>query len=328
MTSVGEDWKCIFAKLKTVYMQELQDRVIISWGNSESGPLLCFFAGIHGNEPAGVLALERVQMQLHELDLPFHGKLIGLRGNLHALNQNQRYIDVDLNRLWSKEEIRRIFNLNESERNTEEKELIELLALIDSIREASYAPQIFVDLHTTSAKGGAFSVVASDSSHRALAECLPVPMIFGLAPALAHTTNRFFEDNSLIGIAFEAGQHDDPVSVDRHEAAVWTLLVSLGCMNAADVPEWEHKQALLKAAAGDLSLYQNVAYRHEISDDQEFSMMPGFLNFQDVFEGQPLGFDKHGEIFCPEDGRILMPLYQPQGHDGFFVIQDLDEPPV
>lgn len=309
-------------------MQELQDRVIVSWGNSESGPLVCFFAGIHGNEPAGVLALERVQIQLMELDLPFHGKLIGLRGNLPALNQNQRYVDVDLNRLWSKDEIRRILELDHSDRNVEEKELVELLKLIDSIREAPYAPQTFFDLHTTSAKGGAFSVVASHSSHRALAECLPVPMIFGLAPALAHTTNRFFEENGLIGIAFEAGQHDDPVSVDRHEAAVWTLLVSLGCMSKADVPDWEEKQQMLKTAAGDLSLYQNVAYRHIISDDQDFNMMPGFLNFQDIFEGQPLGFDINGEIFSPEDGRILMPLYQPQGHDGFFIIQDLDEPPV
>lgn len=328
MTSFHADWNRIFAELKAVYMRELQDRIIISWGNSDSGPLVCFLAGIHGNEPAGVLALERVQIQLHELDLPFRGKLIGLRGNLPALHQNQRYVDVDLNRLWSKEEIRRIFQLDDTKRNVEEKELIELLGLIDSVREAAYAPQIFVDLHTTSAKGGAFSVVASDSSHRALAECLPVPMIFGLAPALAHTTNRFFEENGLIGIAFEAGQHDDPISIDRHEAAVWTLLASLGCMKQEDVPDWDQKQQMLQAAAGDLSLYQNVAYRHEISEDVGFSMLPGFLNFQDVYEGQPLGFDHNGEIFSPEDGRILMPLYQPQGHDGFFIIQDLDEPPV
>lgn len=308
--------------------QALPERVIVSWGQSEGGPMVCFFAGIHGNEPAGVLALERVQIQLQELDLPFHGKLIGLRGNLPALLQQQRYIDIDLNRLWSKGEISRIKALAPTDRNIEERQLLEVLEVVNEIRRAPHHPKTFVDLHTTSAKGGAFTVVANLPSHRALAECLPVPMIFGLAPALAHTTNRFFEDNGLTGIAFEAGQHDDPISVDRHEAAVWTLLVSQGCVKAVDVPAWEHKQALLKAAAGDLSLYQNVAYRHVISDDQEFSMMPGFLNFQDVSQGQPLGFDKHGEIFCPEDGRILMPLYQPQGHDGYFIIQDLDAPPI
>ena len=263
-----------------------------------------------------------------ELDLPFNGRLIGLRGNLTALNQRQRYIDTDLNRLWSADQIQRVLGLTPGERNTEERELVELLSLLDGIAESGHAPQIYVDLHTTSAKGGAFSVVANYASHRALAECLPVPMIFGLAPALAHTTNRYFEERGLVGIAFEAGQHDDPISVDRHEAAIWMFLAAVDIMEEDDIPDWEGKMKLLRDAAGDLSHYQQVVYRHNISREDEFAMMPGFLNFQDIYSGQPLGFDKEGEIFSPEDGRILMPLYQAQGSDGFFIIRDLDTPPV
>ncbi len=309
-------------------MSEQTERIIVSWGTDFEGPLLCFFAGIHGNEPAGVLALERVFIKLQELDLPFRGRLIGLRGNLSALRQQQRYVDVDLNRLWSRVEIDRVRRTPVPRLRVEERELLELLSLVEAIRESEYSPQLFVDLHTTSAKGGAFSVVSSYASHRALAECLPVPMIFGLAPALAHTTNKFFEEHGMIGIAFEAGQHDDPISIDRHEAAVWMLLAAMGCMNKEDIPEWELHEQLLEEAAGGLSHYQEVVYRHSIPEGEVFRMMPGFDNFQEVSEGQALAYDSIGEIFASSDGRLLMPLYQPQGNDGFFIIQDLDDPPV
>ena len=235
-------------------MSDHTERVIVSWGSDHGGPLLCLFAGIHGNEPAGVLALERVFIKLQELDLQIRGRLIGLRGNLAGLRQAQRYVDVDLNRLWSSEELTRVHSTPRDQLKVEEKELLELLELIEAIRESEHSPQLFVDLHTTSAKGGAFSVVAHNASHRALAECLPVPMIFGLAPALAHTTNKFFEEHGMVGIAFESGQHDDPISIDRHEAAVWVLLEAAGCMAKEDIPEYDlHWQVLRDAGP---------AYRH------------------------------------------------------------------
>lgn len=309
-------------------MLNLNERVILSWGSPEGGPMLCFLGGVHGNEPAGVLALERVLFQLQELTPPFRGHIIGLRGNLRALAQQQRFVEVDLNRLWSREHLDRIKALPEAELRSEELELLELLQYLEAVQEAPFHPQYFVDLHTTSALGGAFSVVATDPAQRALAECIPVPMVFGLAPALAHTTNRFFEERGLIGIAYESGQHDEPVSVNRHEAAIWILLEAVGCMRREDVPDWDRHRQVLRDAAEGGHHYQNVAYRHGIEGDDEFRMIPGFKNFQEVYEGQPLGYDLHGEIIAPMDGRILMPLYQPQGDDGFFIIQPLQEPPV
>ncbi|MDP5172519.1 MAG: succinylglutamate desuccinylase/aspartoacylase family protein [Bacteroidia bacterium] len=309
-------------------MQEQQERIIVSWGEEEAGPLVCFFAGIHGNEPAGVLALERVKIELSQLEIPFRGRLMGLRGNLEGLRQQMRYVAVDLNRLWSKEQIARVMALDPALRNVEERELLQLLTHVEEMESSGHSPRYYVDLHTTSASGGAFSVVSRVASHRALAEHLPVPIIFGLSSALAHTTNRFFEERGMVGIAFEAGQHDDPASVDGHEAAVWMMLVAAGCVDQADVPDWNRHVATLQEAGGGLSHFQQVAYRHAIEDSDEYRMIPGFHNFQTVSQGQPMGFDLHGEVFSPADGRILMPLYQPQGHDGFFIIQDLDEPPV
>ena len=53
-------------------------------------------------------------------------------------------------------------------------------------------------------------------------------------------------------------------------------------------------------------------------------MMPGFKNFQPIEKGQLLGHDARGEVRAPKNGCILMPLYQQQGDEGFFIIKVIE----
>ncbi|MGB0432056.1 MAG: hypothetical protein ACPGLV_16395 [Bacteroidia bacterium] len=46
-----------------------------------------------------------------------------------------------------------------------------------------------------------------------------------------------------------------------------------------------------------------------------------FLNFQKIEKGTLLATDKNGPIYCEQDCFMLMPLYQKQGSDGFFLIE-------
>jgi succinylglutamate desuccinylase len=62
-------------------------------------------------------------------------------------------------------------------------------------------------------------------------------------------------------------------------------------------------------------------YRQAVASDSEFFMLPGFVNFMPVKKGQPLARTRHGIIESPFDGLILMPLYQNQGDDGFFIVE-------
>ncbi|MEM7368750.1 MAG: succinylglutamate desuccinylase/aspartoacylase family protein [Bacteroidota bacterium] len=303
-------------------------RVIGSFGKGEQGPLLFCIGGIHGNEPAGVLALQRVIDRLETLNPPFAGKLMALSGNVIALKKQQRYIDRDLNRLWSEEEIVRIKSLAPADRNSEEKELLELMRFIQASAETPYEPKIYVDLHTTSAPGGLFSIVTDDSAIRQLAEVLKAPIIFNLVDELALTTNKFFDTRGLTGLAFEAGQHDDASSIDNHEAAIWILLAEIGCIHPRDIPDFGQYAARLSEATKELDNYLSVCYRHPISATDQFRMNRGYVNFQSVKQGEYLAEDKDGEILSPCNGQMLMPLYQNQGEDGFFVIEALDEPPV
>jgi len=49
-----------------------------------------------------------------------------------------------------------------------------------------------------------------------------------------------------------------------------------------------------------------------------------YANFDPVTKGELLAYDRHGEIRAKFDGLILMPLYQKQGNDGFFIIKDIN----
>ncbi|NIP82429.1 MAG: aspartoacylase, partial [Gemmatimonadetes bacterium] len=55
-----------------------------------------------------------------------------------------------------------------------------------------------------------------------------------------------------------------------------------------------------------------------------FIMDPGYTSFQQVEAGQRLGHWGDGRpVVAPEGGRLLMPLYQEQGDDGFFLTRDV-----
>ena len=89
-------------------LQHYPERVVGTFEGELPGPLIIVIAALHGNEPAGVQALEMVFEALeHERrdnpDFQFHGKLIGLIGNTQAYLLRQRYMEQDINRMWNAE---------------------------------------------------------------------------------------------------------------------------------------------------------------------------------------------------------------------------------
>ena len=116
------------------------ERILCRMTSDKPGPTVVFFGGIHGNEPAGVAALTEVTSALEckggALD---KGSLIGIRGNLPALLQKERFLDHDLNRIWSRSRLETILAREERERSSEEKELVLIYDLIQEVLQ-SYSP--------------------------------------------------------------------------------------------------------------------------------------------------------------------------------------------
>ncbi len=290
------------------------------------GPTLILVGGLHGNEPAGVLALQRMFAALASearrsgvpgLD---RGRAVALAGNLKALAANQRYLANDLNRYWDPERVESL-RRSSAPLTAEDKELRDLDREIERARREAQGTVYLLDLHTTSGPRLPFATLDDNLPNRKLAFEFPVPVVLGLEEELADTLTTYIETRGVVTAGFESGQHQDPESVERAEAAIWIALEACGLVRRGNRREVARARRDLARVAGSLPHVVEVRHRHPVSAGDGFCMDPGWVNFQSVQGGQALATDRRGPVAAPFDGMMLMPLYQQQGGDGFFIVQ-------
>lgn len=309
-----------------------EQRVIGIREGQQPGPLFIVFGQIHGNEPAGTRAIQALFEAMdrevqNKPSFKFAGQIVGLVGNLRAAQKNQRFIDRDLNRSWIPSYIRSFRHKPPAELLSEELELIENIDLIQGLIAHYQPPKVVVlDLHTTTAQGGVFTIPAQDVESRRLALNLHVPVVHGFLEGLRGTSLHFFNgDNFSVEttvLCFEAGQHDAPSSINNACSAIVNIFRSIGGFQVKDIEE-KHDR-LLRRLAEDLPREGRLIYSHPIKSGDAFKMHPGYLNFQAVQKGECVAEDKNGPICLKQDAFILMPLYQQQGEDGFFLIEEIN----
>ncbi len=176
------------------------------------GPLFVFVGGLHGNEPAGVWALQELLKVLERERFQLRGRLVCLAGNLQALRCGERYLDVDFNRIWSPEDIRE----GTPEAAREVPVRARLMAAIEQEIKSAKEPVLFLDLHSTSAGGSPFSIIGDTLQNRQIAFGFPVPVILGLEENVEGALLGYFGERGHVAVGFEGGQHDDP-GRDRHD---------------------------------------------------------------------------------------------------------------
>lgn len=295
-------------------------RILGTYGDDASGPLLLCVGGIHGNEPAGVVALRRVLARLHAREPSFRGRLLAVAGNPPALRANRRFIERDLNRGWS---VRRVSAVLEQPASAEDVEQAALLGiLVPAIREAT-GDVVLLDLHTTSSTSPPFVTLSDTLEIRTFAARLGLPLVLGIEEEI-DTMADYLSGFGALAIGIEAGRHDDPVSIDVHEAALWVSLHAAGCLDddAEVVDVAACRRRLAEARAGLPGVFE-VIYRRAIAPGDEFRMNPGFANFTPVRAGEIVARDDRGRVPVPMSGRLFLPLYQAQGDDGFFLVRPI-----
>ncbi len=304
-------------------------RILGSYSHGLPGPLLICVAGMHGNEWAGVKALDLVMkmLEVEPISNPgfeFRGKLVCMLGNIPALKNNVRFLKKDLNRLWTSPHLEQ-----HSAPESQFSDFLEMLrlkkAIDQEIRKWKGSDIYLIDLHTTTATGGIFSLPATNNSSRLVAETMLAPVIMGLVDQVEGTLLSYYTDENrddrIAGIVFEGGQHNDPLSVNRCIAAVINCLRTIGCVDPRHIVN-QH-DAVLKDYSTGLPKVARLLYKHRLTPGDGFIMRPGFQNFHQIRQGDVLARDHKGEIRARANGMILMPHYQKQGEDGFFVIEEL-----
>lgn len=310
------------AKAKS-FTKNSSKRIIGSVDGSPDGPTVVVLAGMHGNEPAGVEAAANIIDMLHEVDTPISGHLTAVQANIRALEENVRYIDEDMNRLWFPSIIDRLSNTPEHQiESSERREIKHLLPILGDIKNKSDQPIFLVDLHTFSAEGYMFAITSTDPRQRELISNLHVPMVFGIGKALRGTALRYYQKQGFISFGLEGGQHQDELTEYNITSALTLLLKTLGCIEEQYVSKIKKYEQDLKSQTRHLPVETELVYQHMIEPGDDFRMRPGYQNFQPIKKGEWLANDRDGKIVARCDGYILMPLYQSQGDDGFFIIQE------
>ncbi len=302
------------------------DREIGRFGSSRRGPTVILFGGIHGNEPSGVFALHKVFKALHRHQPAMAGRVIGLTGNMAALSRGERYIERDLNRLWSREQIDLLRNngLNGQSQVPDIMEQADIFQAIERIFREEQGPYYFIDLHTTSAPSPPFITLNDNLRNREFAMRIPVPIILGIEEFLNGPLMSYINELGHIALGFEAGSHDAAQSIDNHESCVWLVLRATGLLEKKDIPAFREHYDNLAAQSNDGKHVFEIRFRYHRTAHENFIMRPGYENFQPVKKGEVLAENDKGPIHACESGRIFLPLYQKQGEDGFFIIREIN----
>lgn len=290
------------------------NRIITELHGKEKGPTVIFFGGIHGNETAGVFAIEETLKNLQE---PIKGSIYGIAGNLQALAISRRFIDKDLNRLWTFE---KIYSSEEHTDSVEDREQEELIHLIEKILSQNHPPFYFIDIHTTSSKSIPFITINDAIINRKFSELFPVPTVLGIEEYLDGPLLSFINQLGYVSLGVEVGQHEDKESIQNAKAIINIILKKTSIANVDITGSID----LLNIHGRYNSEFFEVIYREQIKPSDEFRMYDGFFNFQPILKSDLLAVKNGQSIYSPKDGRIFMPLYQKQGDEGFFIIEKIN----
>lgn len=291
-------------------------RIFAEVDSGKPGPLIIVIAALHGNEHVGFHAFRRVAERLNSHN--FVGKIVGITGNLKAAKQNQRFMEIDLNRFFVSD------YLNED--HAEVAEWHEARGLIDAVLEQKAAwPEEqevhLLDMHSMSGDGTPFTCFPHTEINERIAHQLSLPAIADIVEILPGTLVAYFADKVTSTIVIEGGQHEAENTKHVGEAALTCLLKITGCLYSEEL--FQTADAFLRQHTADAhKIFTRIKYRYHIEHKGFFEMRPGYQNLQPVASSELLARDSGDEVIAPFAGRVVLPCYQKQGDDGFFIAVD------
>ena len=292
-------------------------RIIGEYDSGEKGPLLFITAGIHGNEPSGVIAMKNVFRILNREKPSIKGKIVGVSGNREALMRNVRFIDEDLNRTWTVE------NIASGKQNShEKKEMFEIIDVLEKYPQEQFTKRYFLDCHTTSAASEPYISVQDVNDNDAWAHKFPTHIIRGFSDIVLGCIDHYESRIGITGFVFEGGQHESKISEINHEGMIWHAIQHACGLDLNLLKEYPNAAKLLEEKRKSRKTFE-IEHRHGLQDTDDFKMEPNFSNFQSIEKGELLAHQNGKPIYGEWDAHIFMPLYQSQGNDGFFVIREV-----
>jgi len=258
-------------------VMKVTDKIITITG-PEPGPTLAIFAGMHGNETVGVLALEEV---LPQLKLS-RGTLHVAYANVPALEQGVRMIKKNLNRCF----------ITGNDGDTYEDERArQLMTVLDEC-------DALLDLHAFNEDAGDPFIICEESAFDVAAKLEPEIISTGWAKAEPGGTDGYMHLLGKVGICVECG----PLSqADKYKPfAIQTIKQLLKVYEIIDEE--------VRLATNTKRIIQ--AYKTVRRTAKDFELDPTLRSFQLLNEGQIIGSQRGKEYLAQRGDYIIFPRPQ------------------
>lgn len=265
---------------------------IIEVDSKVPGPALAIFAGVHGNETAGVLALQEII-----LDLRLNkGKVIAVQANPAALAANVRMIEKNLNRCFYKD------NTGNSPEDIRARQLMKILDQCDAL----------LDLHMFYDDDGLPFAICEDNSLE-LANKLDVDIIStNWAQVEPGGTDGYMFEQGKIGVCVECG----PISkaTEYTAFAVKTIYQYLQYFGMIDEP-------VNFSSTPKRIIRANNAV---IKSSDEFILQPNLHNFERLRENQLIAQDDITSYTALKGECIIFPHYNARiGEESYIIGREI-----
>lgn len=258
------------------------------------GPVVAIFAGVHGNEKAGVYALNKL---LPELSIT-RGRLYIVFANPPAIEQDVRMVNKNLNRCFFKG------NDGTAPEDVRARQLMGVLDMCDAM----------LDLHMFYDNNGLPFVICEDNALD-LAKIFDVEVIStNWSETEPGGTDGYMYEAGKIGICIECGPISKSVEyTDFAQTAVLQFL-SYFDMSSRVVAYSDSQKRIIRA--------EKAVFK----DSMNFDLKPGFSNFQRLKTGEVLA--KNGDtLLRAGDGEcIIFPHYKARvGEEAYILGRELPD---
>lgn len=265
----------------------------------EPGPHVAVTGQVHGDEPCGRVAIERL---LALGCAPSCGRLSLALVNLDAERECRRYLDRDMNRLWRDDWLDGEAQSREAARA---RQLRPWLRTVDRL----------LDLHSTAFVARPFFVLADLPKSRALADAMAFPDAQQLMPGgcaegrhLADYGRFSDPGDPATALAVECGRHDDPAAGEAAFRAALRFLEVSGAITAARA-----KELGAPPPAGSIERYRIGPPC--IARTERFELKLPLSGFVPVSEGTLVALDGGEPVRAPFDAVVLSPRPAPGAGD-------------
>ncbi len=276
-------------------MRSNQESIVKKVGQNP-GPIVAVFAGVHGNERAGIMAMEKV---LDEVRIE-NGTAYFIFANPEAIARNTRFVEKNLNRLFTVK--------NTVGQTAEEKRARELMLILDQC-------DALLDLHGYNSTEDEPFIITDKEGLDMAAQLDFKHIVMGISKVGEGGTDCYMTTKGKSGLCLECGSNFRPEQyVPLAEKSIYQFLQFYGLVKKR-VPFSSVKQTYFAV--------EEIVIRQ--TDD--FTFTKPYRSFDKLEPGQVYARDGGKEYVAHDNQYIIFPRPdQVIGQEAFMLIRQINNP--